>query len=273
LGHLRYLVEREGVDAVFVPHLIRVGRKQFICPKFMGLPDMVRTTLPKLFPIFIWQGQKGDDLWKAHAIPTEWQKKFPAKTLQHALRKAEESYKKHWMALSTPPSVNSNSDELGMTIGIIAHPYCLHDNYINLNFVRRLEELGIKILYPEMVPNVWLKTETSVMNKPLFWTLGRRSLGAAQYYIDRGVNGVIHLAAFGCGPESMVGEFIEEQLRTAGVPFLHINLDEHSGEAGLATRLEAFVDMLTRRKKLAGYLSHHGRDADFAQYHLSGDRY
>jgi predicted nucleotide-binding protein (sugar kinase/HSP70/actin superfamily) len=98
-------------------------------------------------------------------------------------------------------------------------------------------------------------------------------LGAAQYYINRGVNGVIHLAAFGCGPESMVGEFIEDQFRAAGVPFLHINLDEHSGEAGLATRLEAFVDMLTRRKKLAGYLPHHGRDADFAQYHLSGDRH
>lgn len=270
MGHLRYLVEKVGVDSVLVPHLVRVGRKQFICPKFMGLPDLARTILPLGYPIYIWQGQQGEDLWAYEAVPVEWRRKFSKRILIRALHHAKESYYKHWKGLSQPPP--APLEKQGMTIGLIAHPYCLHDSYINLNLVNRLHDFGLDILFPEMVPESWLTTATSQMNKPLFWTLGRRSLGAALYYIDYGVDGVIHLAAFGCGPESMVGEFIEGPLREAGIPFLHINLDEHSGEAGLATRLEAFVDMLTRRKKLAGYLPYYGGDTYATEHHLSGDQ-
>jgi len=36
-------------------------------------------------------------------------------------------------------------------------------------------------------------------------------------------------------------------------PLMHIVIDEHTGEAGIITRLEAFIDLL-RIKKGAGYV-------------------
>ncbi|GFP22301.1 hypothetical protein HKBW3S06_01528, partial [Candidatus Hakubella thermalkaliphila] len=36
--------------------------------------------------------------------------------------------------------------------------------------------------------------------------------------------------------------------RDYNIPVLNISLDEHSGEAGFLTRVEAFIDLLERRR-------------------------
>jgi predicted nucleotide-binding protein (sugar kinase/HSP70/actin superfamily) len=46
----------------------------------------------------------------------------------------------------------------------------------------------------------------------------------------------------------MVGKLIELEAKQRGVPYVLISLDEHTGEAGVFTRLEAFVDMLRYRR-------------------------
>ena len=62
---------------------------------------------------------------------------------------------------------------------------------------------------------------------------------------------MILVFAFGCGPDSLVRELIEQDLIKPGrIPTLSLVLDEHTAEVGLLTRLEAFVDMLQRRKKV-----------------------
>ncbi|MDD2620621.1 MAG: hypothetical protein PHC92_08145, partial [Syntrophomonadaceae bacterium] len=72
------------------------------------------------------------------------------------------------------------------------------------------------------------------------------------------VDGIIYMACFGCGPDSMIGEIIERKLRNK--PFMMITIDEHTGENGLVTRLEAFCDMLRRRRSASceNNLSAHG---------------
>lgn len=43
--------------------------------------------------------------------------------------------------------------------------------------------------------------------------------------------------------------FVSDMLRLhlGDIPFMVLKLDEHKGNAGLETRIEAFVDMLERR--------------------------
>lgn len=38
-------------------------------------------------------------------------------------------------------------------------------------------------------------------------------------------------------------------MKVVGLPFLEITMDEHSGSAGMITRIEAFVEMVRRKKK------------------------
>ena len=44
-------------------------------------------------------------------------------------------------------------------------------------------------------------------------------------------------------------EEISYHCKEAGMPLIHLTIDEHTGEAGFITRLEAFVDMLLRKKR------------------------
>lgn len=67
-----------------------------------------------------------------------------------------------------------------------------------------------------------------------------------------GFDGAIHIAPFGCMPESVAGTILKRMSRELSFPLLTLSYDEHTGEAGLDTRLEAFVDMLKWKKRKRG---------------------
>jgi predicted nucleotide-binding protein (sugar kinase/HSP70/actin superfamily) len=75
----------------------------------------------------------------------------------------------------------------------------------------------------------------------------RELYNAFRYMVDK-VDGVCVLVSMGCGPDSLVAEFMREEAKQKGVPFLQLVLDEHTGTAGLVTRVEAFVELAERRK-------------------------
>ena len=87
--------------------------------------------------------------------------------------------------------------------------------------------------------------------KALFWTYEKEVYGAVRHWVDnRLVDGVIYMLSFSCGPDSFVQVLIEDAVHSAEirVPLLSLVIDEHSGEAGFVTRLEAFLDMMSRRE-------------------------
>ena len=65
-----------------------------------------------------------------------------------------------------------------------------------------------------------------------------------QDYID----GVIHVTALPVG-RILVDRVMEFQAKKYGVPFMSIMVDEHTGEGGVKTRIEAFLDMLRYRRE------------------------
>jgi predicted nucleotide-binding protein (sugar kinase/HSP70/actin superfamily) len=83
----------------------------------------------------------------------------------------------------------------------------------------------------------------------LYWTFEDEFVGAAESLMQQGVDGIITISAFGCAPDSVMMSVVGEAARRARIPYMSLILDEHTGEAGLVTRLEAFVDMLARRTK------------------------
>ncbi|MBC7325128.1 MAG: hypothetical protein H5T99_07425, partial [Moorella sp. (in: Bacteria)] len=106
-----------------------------------------------------------------------------------------------------------------------------------------------KVITADQVPEPVVRAEAAALPKRLFWTLSQRMIGAAFYFLHAGrVQGLLHVTSFGCGPDSITGELINRRARAAGaVPLLNLVLDEHSGEAGVFTRLEAFLDMVCFR--------------------------
>jgi predicted nucleotide-binding protein (sugar kinase/HSP70/actin superfamily) len=74
------------------------------------------------------------------------------------------------------------------------------------------------------------------------------------------IDGMLSLTAFGCGVDSLAGEFIERYARKYyKKPYMVLNIDEHTGDAGFNTRIEAFFDLLDWRYKSAADIPTHGR--------------
>jgi predicted nucleotide-binding protein (sugar kinase/HSP70/actin superfamily) len=73
----------------------------------------------------------------------------------------------------------------------------------------------------------------------MFWDLGRRVIAASKI-VGRHENlHIIYITNFKCGPDSFIKHFI----RTAsGKPFLTLQFDGHSNDAGMMTRCEAYLD-------------------------------
>jgi predicted nucleotide-binding protein (sugar kinase/HSP70/actin superfamily) len=67
---------------------------------------------------------------------------------------------------------------------------------------------------------------------------------AAQEQAD----GVVHLAPFTCMPEIVAMQVLPAVSRDLAIPVLSLIIDEHAAEAGIQTRLEAFIDLLSYRR-------------------------
>lgn len=77
------------------------------------------------------------------------------------------------------------------------------------------------------------------------------NIGDIIVYKEKGWDGMVHLYPFTCMPEIITRSIAPRVSRDHDMPVLSLVVDEHTGEAGFQTRLEAFVDLL-RRRKIAG---------------------
>ncbi len=79
---------------------------------------------------------------------------------------------------------------------------------------------------------------------------GRETVAEMLTYSRKGFDGIIQLLPFGCMPEVTVRPILQKISSQRKIPFLSISLDEQTGEVGLLTRLEAFIDLMESKKKL-----------------------
>ena len=67
--------------------------------------------------------------------------------------------------------------------------------------------------------------------------------------VKKGFDGVVHLLPAFCMPEVTVRPILEKIHQESGIPFLSLSLDEQAAEAGINTRLEAFIDLVKNYQK------------------------
>jgi predicted nucleotide-binding protein (sugar kinase/HSP70/actin superfamily) len=267
-GHVLALTG--SVDYLLVPRLISVEPKAYICPKFMGLPDMLRARIPNLPPLIdvAVDFSRGTGNWENVLSSMGRLLAGDRRLIRQACRSAQaaqslfqEQLEKGWLL---PEALNGAAGERGterpappspgsgrLSIALLGHDYNIYDEYISMNLIKRLRSMGARVATADQVPQAVIDEQAGTLPKKLFWTLGKKMIGAAFAFCDSGqFDGIIYVSSFGCGPESLVGELLARWVkRRRGIPFMLLTIDEHSGAAGLVTRLEAFTDMLLRREK------------------------
>lgn len=138
--------------------------------------------------------------------------------------------------------------------------YNVYDNFVNMDLFQKLSSSGINVITAENISAKITDAYAEKLPKKLFWTFARKLIGATHYLTTRkDIDGVIYVMSFGCGIDSFVADLCERHLRqNSKIPFFLMMIDEHSGENGFETRLEAFLDMIKWRKKDDSNLSTHG---------------
>ena len=248
-GHVSWL--KDKCDAIFLPRFISPRQKEYICPMFCGLNEMLSNNisgLPALIDAPIYSlDTRYLSKWAQRAGKIVTADKKTIRLAFHA------ALNKH---LRSEQGFNEKGYPL--KIGLIGHAYNLYDQFVNMDIKKKLNEAGVGIMTSEAVNRLDIDNAVKELFKKPFWTFARDYYGAAVTMQKTGkIDGIIYLSSFSCGIDSVVTELIKNELDE--FPFMVLKLDEHTGQAGFDTRLEAFSDLLKRRKKVGSDFSEYGK--------------
>lgn len=250
-GHCEYL--KDKVDALFIPRMVSIEKKTYTCPKFLGLPDMIKAHdgMPEVIdPVVNMRLGKKNYYKSIYQLGRRFSK--DKKKIISAYFKAHSRQLEFEKEHLKKKSASAGMPAKKIRIGLAGHPYNLYDDFASMNIIKRLKERNVELVTAETVKSHIIKKAAKVLPKNLFWSYERDVVGAAAHWAKKKlVDGIIYVIAFPCGPDSIIEALLQNITKTqANIPMLSIILDEHSGEAGLVTRIEAFIDQLTERKIL-----------------------
>lgn len=260
VGQVLDLVETKQVDLVYVPRFVSIKKGIFFCPKFMGLPDLIKHSLKGMEDKVLTHHitAASDDI-SSYANYQEFTELLGVskRELKVALRTAG----KKWRVYRNQLRQGYFADELlegralqpkegQLTVGLLGYVYNVYDAFINMNLVHHLREMDLKVVTFEMLSEQEIEAGRKDFRKPMFWDFTNMLLGAGYHFLHSPeIDGIIHVTAFGCGPDSVFGPFLEIDSARYNKPYLTLRIDEHTGESHLGTRIEAFVDLLKLKRK------------------------
>jgi len=240
-GHLLWLDGK--VDLIFVPRLKSNEDKLEYCPKFFGLPDLAKILVktPILTETFDPRKEKTEKTFKKLGKKLKKDNREIKKALEIAFLKEKELREKETREFFK--KIHSEKQK----IILISHPYNLYDEYVNLRVKEKLEKLGAEPIFIDKVSisvNQRSNQRESAATIKFHWEFGREIMEKIQAVLKYKIAGAIEISSFACGCDAVLKEFVEKEFKQSKIPFLYLIIDEHTGEAGFQTRLEAFLDTL-----------------------------
>ncbi|HAA37857.1 MAG TPA: CoA protein activase [Firmicutes bacterium] len=146
-----------------------------------------------------------------------------------------------------------------LKVGLIGEIYVVLEPFANHDVEKLLGEMGVYVHRSIFLMN-WTRDnafgygekDVRAAAVPYLNQLvgghGQNSIGEVVRYAEQGFDGVIHLAPFTCIPEIVSKSIMPAVSRDKGIPVLTLFLDEQTGQAGIQTRLEAFLDLLRQKR-------------------------
>lgn len=149
-----------------------------------------------------------------------------------------------------------------LKVAIIGEIYTLLEPFSNLYIEDKLMDYGVsskRFLYPSW----WVKDaalspinlnsldikKASKKYLPYYiGGFGRECVGEAVLAKKQGFHGAIQILPMGCMPEIVSKSILPTISKDENFPIMTLVVDEMTGEGGYQTRIEAFLDLLERRK-------------------------
>lgn len=236
-GHLEWL--KDKVDAIFLPRITELNHGFFTCPKMIGIVDIARMQVGNQCSILS-PNIKNNFLF-AHFLLGLQLKRNPLK-IRNALNKAL-PYLNHHKLTS---SANNKPRIL-----LLSHFYNLEDDFIGQDIKTSFIDNGFDITTKEDL-DITMLNSSQGFAKNIRWVYERELYNAFQHNLTK-VNGICDIISFGCGPDSLIGDIMNQHANQNKMPFLQLVIDEHTSKTGLITRIEAFSEIIKRNRRIKSY--------------------
>jgi predicted nucleotide-binding protein (sugar kinase/HSP70/actin superfamily) len=267
-GHVLDLKDR--VDYLFIPRMVSADGRSTFCPKFLGLPDMVRfsgASLPSIIDSrfqrsiaaggllgFFINAARRVGVRNVLAVVRAVAKALQQQRLFEKILQAGRDPETALACLEQPGVLKTDTankniftrDPDTLLVALLGYPYAIYDHFVSAGLYRKLQNMKVRLITPEQIPRHVMRKASKQLSQSFFWYYSNRVGWSGLHILENKVfiDGIIHVTAFGCGPDAMVDKFLELEAKRAGVPFMTLSIDEHTAEGGILTRLEAFIDML-----------------------------
>ena len=236
-GHVRALLDRR-VDLVFLPSVIHLPghdpSQSYPCPYTMAVPFMIKVDGRLLAPVISMHDEEAFlDGFEACAevlgvtraqMERAW---LEGRAAQEDVDRAFEERARDLV----------EQRRFRHVFAVLGKPYNTFDGWLNLSLFERLRRKGVLVL-----PQKFLAHAMRDASLAFAWRYSTDMSAAAEFLAGRDDVRPLIVSNFGCGPDAFAVRQIEETL--GATPHLFLEFDEHRGEAGVITRIEAFLDQI-----------------------------
>ncbi|HBY57005.1 MAG TPA: hypothetical protein DEG96_04000 [Candidatus Atribacteria bacterium] len=255
-GHVENLLKKlEEDDFIFIPHIANTGeptgnyKYSVTCPWTQSAPDIMKSA-PKLIEeglnveklispslFFDWGLKHIEDQMKKAVAKMGYSTKNVRAALQEGLinkkkfdKKIEEKTKEVFDSIKR----YKNNEPAFL---VMARPYTAYDANVNNDIVNKILDAGYLAIPLELAPIGTIDISTEIPK--MYWIQGQKKLAAIELLNKNKNLFGIDVTYFACGPDTQINQ--QMRCRTQK-PFLTVEMDEHTGDAGIDTRLQAFFN-------------------------------
>ncbi|MFC1498271.1 acyl-CoA dehydratase activase-related protein, partial [Verrucomicrobiota bacterium] len=241
-----------GVKNIFVPHVVSMPRDEedalsLSCPIAQAVPYYLSSAFDDeginiLNPVI----DMSDGLESAEKAFADL-----AMSLGHQARDARRAFRK---GCEMQRKFREASKEKGTkilqdiernnktAIVLVGRPYNAFARKANMGVPRKFASSGVTIIPCEFLPY-----ENEICENTMYWKYGQLILKSLRFVRKHPNLFPVYISNFGCGPDSFIQHFSNTILKQK--PLLYLELDSHTADAGIATRVAAFLDIISGYKK------------------------
>jgi predicted CoA-substrate-specific enzyme activase len=249
------------VDHLFLPHFKSIpsqngDQSSQVCPFVQGETYYLQTTFREQLQDFQRNGNRilspllelkhGLHGAETPLIRTAKQLGIDRKTASKAFEEAQNSQLRclaDMHALGQKALVDLESDPEKIGVVIFSRPYNGFVEEAHMGIPRKLASRGICV-----IPFDFLPADHEKPKHHMYWGMGQMILKAARLVKNHPQLFGVVITNFSCGPDSFLIGYFRSIMDKK--PSLTLELDSHTADAGLDTRIEAFIDIVSAYRKL-----------------------
>jgi predicted CoA-substrate-specific enzyme activase len=138
--------------------------------------------------------------------------------------------------------LDADPDAFGIVV--FGRPYSAFSPDANKGIPHKVASRGRIVIPCDMLP-----AEDCEVDRRMYWATGQKIMKAASYVKDRSNLFGFYITNFSCGPDSFLLGYFRHMM--GAKPSLTLEVDQHTADAGIDTRVEAALDIMESYRRLA----------------------